>query len=140
MYGIPEFRLPKQLVGREIDTVRKLGVEIETDMVMGKVLSLDEIMEDGGFDAVFVGSGAGLPSFLHIPGENLNGVFSANEFLTRTNLMRAYDFPNSDTPIHVGRDVAVVGGGNVAMDAARCAKRLGAEHVYICLLYTSRCV
>lgn len=131
MYGIPEFRLPKQLVGREIDTVRKLGVEIETDMVMGKVLSLDEIMEDGGFDAVFVGSGAGLPSFLHIPGENLNGVFSANEFLTRTNLMRAYDFPNSDTPIHVGRDVAVVGGGNVAMDAARCAKRLGAEHVYI---------
>ena len=98
---------------------------------MGKVLSLDEIMEDGGFDAVFVGSGAGLPSVLHIPGENLNGVFSANEFLTRTNLMRAYDFPNSDTPIHVGRDVAVVGGGNVAMDAARCAKRLGAEHVYI---------
>ena len=131
MYGIPEFRLPKALVSREIDTVRQPGVEIQTDMVMGKVLSLDEILEDEGYDAIFVGSGAGLPSFMHMPGENLNGVFSANEFLTRTNLMRAYDFPGSDTPIHVGKRVAVVGGGNVAMDAARCARRLGADEVYI---------
>jgi len=131
MYGIPEFRLPKALVAREIDTVRQLGVEIQTDMVMGKVLSLDEILEDEGYDAIFVGSGAGLPSFMHMPGENLNGVFSANEFLTRTNLMRAYDFPGSDTPIHAGKKVAVVGGGNVAMDAARCARRLGADEVYI---------
>lgn len=130
MYGIPEFRLPKGLVQREIDMVKALGVKIVTDMVIGKVLSLDELKEQG-YEAIFIGSGAGLPQFLGIPGENLNGVYSANEFLTRTNLMKAYKFPEWDTPIKVGRSVAVVGGGNVAMDAARCAKRLGAEHVYI---------
>jgi len=131
MYGIPEFRLPKELVQKEIDNVRQLGVEIKTNMVIGRVLSLDELMEDEGFDAVFIGTGAGLPSFMGIPGENLNGVYSANEFLTRINLMKAYKFPEYDTPIKVGRNVAVVGGGNVAMDAARSAKRLGAENVYI---------
>ena len=131
MYGIPEFRLPKDLVRREIETVKSLGVRIETDMVMGKVLSLEELRKDYGFDAIFVGAGAGLPSFLRIPGENLNGVYSANEFLTRTNLMKAYTFPEADTPIFVGEKVAVVGGGNVAMDAARCAKRLGAQEVTI---------
>jgi len=131
MYGIPEFRLPKDLVQKEIDNVRKLGVDIKTNMVIGRVLSLDELMEDEGFDAVFIGTGAGLPSFMGIPGENLNGVYSANEFLTRINLMKAYKFPEYDTPIKVGKNVAVVGGGNVAMDAARSAKRLGAENVYI---------
>ena len=130
MYGIPEFRLPKALVQKEIDTVKKLGVKIMTNMVIGKVLSLDELMEEG-YEAIFVGSGAGLPSFMGIPGENLNGVYSANEFLTRINLMKAYKYPECDTPVKVGRSVAVVGGGNVAMDAARCAKRLGAEKVYI---------
>lgn len=130
MYGIPEFRLPKALVQKEIDTVRKLGVNIMTNMVIGKVLSLDELAKEG-FEAVFIGSGAGLPSFMGIPGENLNGVYSANEFLTRINLMKAYKFPESDTPVRVTKNVAVVGGGNVAMDAARCAKRLGAENVYI---------
>ncbi|MCX8129245.1 MAG: NADPH-dependent glutamate synthase [Clostridia bacterium] len=130
MYGIPEFRLPKALVQKEIDTVRQLGVEIKTNMVIGKVLSLDELIEEG-YEAVFIGSGAGLPSFMGIPGENLNGVYSANEFLTRINLMKAYKFPDCDTPVKVGRNVAVVGGGNVAMDAARSAKRLGAENVYI---------
>lgn len=132
MYGIPEFRLPKALVQKEIDALRQLGVEIMTNMVIGKVLSVDELMAEG-FEAVFIGSGAGLPSFMGIPGENLNGVYSANEFLTRINLMRAYKFPDCDTPVKVGRSVAVVGGGNVAMDAARCAKRLGAENV--CVLY-----
>jgi len=130
MYGIPEFRLPKKLVQREIDTVRKLGVEIKTNMVIGKSITVDELMEEG-FEAIFIGSGAGLPSFMGIPGENLNGVYSANEFLTRINLMKAYLYPQVDTPIKVGKNVAVVGGGNVAMDAARCAKRLGAENVYI---------
>jgi glutamate synthase (NADPH/NADH) small chain len=130
MYGIPEFRLPKALVQKEIDTVRNLGVNIMTNMVIGKVFSLDELME-GGYEAIFIGSGAGLPSFMGIPGENLNGVYSANEFLTRINLMKAYRYPDCDTPVKVGRSVAVVGGGNVAMDAARCAKRLGAEKVYI---------
>ena len=130
MYGIPEFRLPKALVQKEIDSVRQLGVEIMTNMVIGKVLSLDELAEEG-FKAVFVGSGAGLPSFMKIPGENLNGVYSANEFLTRINLMKAYKFPETDTPVRVTNSVAVVGGGNVAMDAARCAKRLGAQNVYI---------
>ncbi len=130
MYGIPEFRLPKALVQKEIDSVRKLGVEIMTNMVIGKVLSLDELYEEG-YEAIFVGSGAGLPSFMGMPGENLNGVYSANEFLTRINLMKAYKFPETDTPVKVGRQVAVVGGGNVAMDAARCAKRLGAKTVYI---------
>ncbi len=130
MYGIPEFRLPKALVQREIETVRQLGVNIMTNMVIGKVLSLDELKEEG-YEAIFVGSGAGLPSFMGIPGENLNGVYSANEFLTRVNLMKAYRFPDADTPVRVTKNVAVVGGGNVAMDAARCAKRLGAENVYI---------
>ncbi len=130
MYGIPEFRLPKALVQKEIETVKNLGVEIRTNMVIGKVLSIDDLKEEG-YKAVFIGSGAGLPSFMGIPGENLNGVYSANEFLTRINLMSAYKFPNADTPVYVGKNVAVVGGGNVAMDAARSAKRLGAEKVYI---------
>ncbi|NLY19523.1 MAG: NADPH-dependent glutamate synthase [Clostridiaceae bacterium] len=130
MYGIPEFRLPKELVQKEIDNVRKLGVEIKTNMVIGKSITVDELMEEG-YEAIFIGSGAGLPSFMGIPGENLNGVYSANEFLTRINLMKAYLYPQVDTPIKAGKNVAVVGGGNVAMDAARCAKRLGAENVYI---------
>ena len=130
MYGIPEFRLPKSLVQSEIDTVRKLGVDIMTNMVIGKSITVDELNEEG-FEAVFIGSGAGLPSFMNIPGENLNGVYSANEFLTRINLMKAYLYPQVDTPVKVGKNVAVVGGGNVAMDAARSAKRLGAENVYI---------
>lgn len=130
MYGIPEFRLPKALVQKEIDSLRQMGVEIKTNMVIGKVFSLDELIEEG-YEAMFIGSGAGLPSFMGIPGENLNGVYSANEFLTRINLMKAYKFPECDTPVKVGRNVAVVGGGNVAMDAARSAKRMGAEKVYI---------
>lgn len=130
MYGIPEFRLPKALVQEEIKTVKNLGVDIRTNMVIGKVLSIDDLREEG-YKAVFIGSGAGLPSFMNIPGENFNGVYSANEFLTRINLMSAYKFPNTDTPVYVGKNVAVVGGGNVAMDAARSAKRLGAENVYI---------
>jgi glutamate synthase (NADPH/NADH) small chain len=130
MYGIPEFRLPKDLVKKEIDMVKKLGVEIKTNMVIGKVYTLDELMNEG-YEAIFIGSGAGLPSFMGIEGENLNGVYSANEFLTRINLMKAYKFPDCDTPVWVGNSVAVVGGGNVAMDAARSAKRLGAEKVYI---------
>ena len=131
VYGIPEFRLPKALVRREIETVQALGVKIEPNMVIGRCISLDELMEEEGFDAVYVGSGAGLPNFQKIPGENLNGVYSANEFLTRVNLMKAYRFPETDTPVRVAESVAVVGGGNVAMDAARCAKRLGAKNVYI---------
>lgn len=130
MYGIPEFRLPKALVQKEIQTVKDLGVNIQTNMVIGKVLTIDDLKSEG-YKAVFIGSGAGLPSFMSIPGENLNGVYSANEFLTRINLMSAYKFPDTDTPVFVGRNVAVVGGGNVAMDAARSAKRLGAENVYI---------
>ena len=131
VYGIPEFRLPKALVRREISKLEEMGVSIKTDMVIGRCISLDELMSDEGFDAVFVGSGAGLPRFQNIPGENLCGVYSANEFLTRINLMKAYTFPETDTPIKVGKSAAIVGGGNVAMDAARCAKRLGAETVYI---------
>ncbi len=130
MYGIPEFRLPKALVQQEIQTVKDLGVDIQTNMVIGRVLSIEDLKEEG-YKAVFIGSGAGLPSFMGIPGENYNGVYSANEFLTRINLMGAYKFPNTDTPVFVGKNVAVVGGGNVAMDAARSAKRLGAENVYI---------
>ena len=129
-YGIPEFRLPKDLVAKEIETVEKLGVNIETNVIVGRSVTIDELMEQG-YQAVFVGSGAGLPRFLNIPGENLLGVYSANEFLTRVNLMKAYKFPESPTPIKVGKKVAVVGAGNVAMDAARTAKRLGAEEVYI---------
>ncbi|MCR4718559.1 MAG: NADPH-dependent glutamate synthase [Firmicutes bacterium] len=129
VYGIPEFRLPKAIVQKEIDGLIALGVKIETNMVIGKVLSIDELLESG-FDAIFIGSGAGLPKFMGIPGENLNGVYSANEFLTRVNLMKAYK-EGSKTPIKNSKRVAVVGGGNVAMDAARCAKRLGADEVYI---------
>lgn len=129
VYGIPEFRLPKSIVQKEIDGLKALGVKIETNMVIGKVLSVDELFSMG-YDAVFIGSGAGLPRFMNIKGENLKGVFSANEVLTRVNLMKAYK-NNADTPIMHAKNVAVVGGGNVAMDAARCAKRLGAENVYI---------
>ena len=131
VYGIPEFRLPKDIVKTEIAKLEKLGVKIHTDMVIGKVLSIDELLTDEGFDAVFVGTGAGLPSFMKIEGEDLNGVYSANEFLTRINLMKAYRFPEFDTPIYMGKNVVIVGGGNVAMDAARSAKRLGAENVSI---------
>ena len=130
VYGIPEFRLPKSIVQKEIESLQELGVKIETNMVIGKVLSIDELMEDFGFEAIFIGSGAGLPKFMGIPGENLKGVFSANEVLTRVNLMKAY-LDDADTPIKESKNVVVVGGGNVAMDAARCAKRLGAENVYI---------
>lgn len=127
VYGIPEFRLPKErIVAREIDAVKRLGVEIETDVIVGRTVTVDALLDDEGFDAVFIGSGAGLPRFMGIPGENLNGVVSANEFLTRTNLMHAYDAAY-DTPIYVGQRVVVVGGGNVAMDAVRTARRLGAE-------------
>ena len=129
MYGIPEFRLPKKIVEREIEGLKKLGVKILTNMVIGKVLSVDEIMQMG-YKAVFIGSGAGLPQFLGIEGEGSIGVYSANEFLTRINLMKAY-LPDYDTPINKAKNVAVIGGGNVAMDAARSAKRLGAENVYI---------
>ncbi|MBU5437932.1 NADPH-dependent glutamate synthase [Tissierella sp. MSJ-40] len=130
VYGIPEFRLPKEtVVKHEIENLKKLGVKIETNVIVGRTITIDEIMEKEGFEAVFIGSGAGLPKFMGIPGENLNGVFSANEFLTRNNLMKAFK-EDYDTPIKVGKKVAVVGGGNVAMDAARTAKRLGAE-VYI---------
>ena len=129
VYGIPEFRLPKAIVANEITKLEAQGVEVMTNMVIGRVLSIDELFEMG-YEAVFVGSGAGLPMFMNIPGESLNGVFSANEYLTRTNLMKAYT-EEADTPIIKSKAVAVVGGGNVAMDAARCAMRLGAEHVYI---------
>lgn len=131
MYGIPEFRLPKAIVQREIDYLKKLGVDIQLNVVVGRTVTIEELMNQEGYQAVFVGSGAGLPYFLNIPGENLNGVYSANEFLTRTNLMRAYMFPKWDTPIHIGKRVAVVGAGNVAMDSARTALRLGAEEVHI---------
>ncbi len=130
VYGIPEFRLPKSIVAKEVDTLKALGVKIETNMVIGRVISIDELMDDYGFEAVFIGTGAGLPRFMNIPGENLCGVYSANEFLTRINLMKAYK-NDASTPIMHAKKVAVVGGGNVAMDAARCAKRLGAEDVYI---------
>ncbi|MBQ4234999.1 MAG: NADPH-dependent glutamate synthase [Firmicutes bacterium] len=130
VYGIPEFRLPKSIVQKEVEGLKALGVKVETNVVVGKTLSVDELFDDYGFEAVFIGSGAGLPAFMKIPGENLNGVYSANEFLTRINLMKAYK-EGSDTPIKKSMKVAVVGGGNVAMDAARCAKRLGAEEVSI---------
>ena len=130
-YGIPEFRLPKtKVVAAEIENVKKLGVEIETDVVVGRTLTIDDMMDKEGYEAVFIGSGAGLPRFMGIPGENLNGVVSANEFLTRANLMKAYD-DTYDTPIYTGRKVVVVGGGNVAMDAVRTAARLGAESVIV---------
>ncbi len=129
VYGIPEFRLPKAIVQKEIDGLTAMGVDIETDMVIGKVLTIDELFA-AGYEAVFIGSGAGLPRFMNIPGESLKGVYSANEYLTRINLMKAY-LPDSKTPVRRGKKVCVVGGGNVAMDAARCALRLGAEEVSI---------
>lgn len=129
VYGIPEFRLPKSIVQHEVDNLKAMGVKIETNVVIGRTIEVDELFEQG-FEAIFIGSGAGLPRFMNIPGENLKGVYSANEFLTRVNLMKAYR-EGSDTPIKNSKNVAVVGGGNVAMDAARCAKRLGAENVYI---------
>lgn len=131
MYGIPEFRLPKAVVQAEIENLKKLGVEVQVNSVVGRFATIDELMQKEGFDAVFIGTGAGLPHFMRIPGENACGVYSANEFLTRTNLMKAYLFPHYDTPIRVGRKVAVLGGGNVAMDAARTALRLGAEESWI---------
>jgi glutamate synthase (NADPH/NADH) small chain len=130
IYGIPEFRLPKDVVKREVDYVKALGVKIETDVVIGRTITIDDLFEDG-FEAVYVASGAGLPMFMRIPGENLNGVYSANEWLTRINLMKAYQFPEWDTPVKRGKKVAVVGAGNVAMDAVRSALRLGAEKASI---------
>jgi glutamate synthase (NADPH/NADH) small chain len=130
MYGIPEFRLPKEIVRREIDALRRMGVKIEVNKVIGQIFTVDDLFAQG-FDAVFIGTGAGLPWFLNVPGENLNGVYSANEFLTRTNLMRAFRFPEYDTPIKVGKRAVTVGGGNVAMDSARTALRLGAEESII---------
>lgn len=129
VYGIPEFRLPKSIVQAEIDNLAAMGVNIVTNAVIGRAMSVDELFDEG-YEAVFIGSGAGLPMFMHIPGENLLGVYSANEYLTRINLMKAY-LPEYDTPIKRAKRVAVVGGGNVAMDAARCAKRMGADEVYI---------
>jgi glutamate synthase (NADPH/NADH) small chain len=131
MYGIPEFRLPKAIVKQEVDYLRRLGVKIDLNCVVGQGITIDELLNEEGFNAVFVGVGAGLPNFMTVPGENLGGVYSANEYLTRSNLMKAYAFPDYDTPVVRGRNVCVVGGGNVAMDAARTARRLGAEHVYI---------
>ncbi|TET74474.1 MAG: NADPH-dependent glutamate synthase, partial [Dehalococcoidia bacterium] len=130
MYGIPEFRLPKEIVQAEVEYVKSLGVEIRLDSVVGKIATVDELLEEG-YDAVFLGTGAGLPMFLDVPGENLNGIYSSNEYLTRINLMKAYLFPEYDTPVQAGKRVAVIGGGNVAMDSARCALRLGAKQVYI---------
>jgi len=131
MYGIPEFRLPKEIVQAEVDYICSLGVKLECDVVIGKTITIDELAEEEGFDACFIGTGAGLPYFMNIPGENLNGIYSANEYLTRSNLMKAYLFPEADTPVTKGKHVAVVGGGNVAMDAARTALRMGAENVYV---------
>ena len=131
MYGIPEFRLPKAIVQKEIRRLQALGVNIETNVIVGKTLTVDELLTEMGYAAVYIGTGAGLPSFLGVEGEDLKGVCSANEFLTRINLMKAYRFPKYDTPVYCGKSVAVFGGGNVAMDAARSALRLGAEHVYI---------
>ncbi len=130
MYGIPQFRLPKEIVQNEVKYVTSLGVELNLDSLVGKVITIDELLASG-YDAVFLGTGAGLPMFLNIPGENLNGIYSANEFLTRVNLMKAYRFPEYDTPVRIGHKVAVIGGGNVAMDSARCALRLGADEVSI---------
>jgi glutamate synthase (NADPH/NADH) small chain len=132
VYGIPEFRLPKAIVAQEVDYVQSLGVELKVSRVIGKTFTLDDL-KDEGYQAFFIGTGAGLPYFLEVPGENLNGIYSANEFLTRSNLMKAYLFPRYDTPLKVGQSVAVIGGGNVAMDSARTALRLGAKEV--CLVY-----
>ncbi len=132
VYGIPEFRLPKKIVQAEVDYVKRLGVKFHSDALIGRLFTIEELFQKG-FDAIFIGSGAGLPLFLGVPGENLGGIYSANEFLIRVNMMKSYRFPESDTPIKVGKKVAVIGGGNVAMDSARCALRLGAEHV--CIIY-----
>jgi len=129
-YGIPEFRLPKDIVQAEVDYVVSMGLELKLDSVIGKIATVDDLLENG-YHAVFLGTGAGLPMFMNIPGENLNGIYSANEFLTRVNLMKAYLFPEYDTPVKIGKKVAVIGGGNVAMDSARCALRIGADEVYI---------
>ena len=131
IYGIPEFRLPKAIVQTEVDTLEKMGVKFEMNSVIGRTITIDELFEEEGFDTVFIGTGAGLPYFMNIEGESLMGVYSANEYLTRANLMKSYDFPNNDTPIQNSKNVVVVGGGNVAMDSARTALRLGAENVYI---------
>jgi len=133
VYGIPEFRLPKKIIREQVDYMRAMGVEFETDVVVGRTVTIDELLEEEGFDAVFIGTGAGLPQFMGIPGEHLNGVYSANEFLTRINLMHAYEFPKFDEPIvdFRGKDVAVIGGGNTALDAIRSALRLGARHAYV---------
>ena len=131
MYGIPPFRLPKDIVQYEIKNLERLGVKIIPNAIIGKTFTIADLMHEEGFAAIYIGTGAGLPHFMHIPGENLNGVYAANEFLTRVNLMGAYKFPQVATPVYVGKKVAVVGGGNVAMDAARTSMRLGAEHVYI---------
>jgi glutamate synthase (NADPH/NADH) small chain len=136
VYGIPEFRLPKAIVRREVEYIEKLGAKLVTNFVVGKTRTVEDLMKEG-FDVVFLGTGAGLPYFMNIPGENLNGVYSANEFLTRSNLMKAYRFPEYDTPVKVGKQVAVVGGGNVAMDSVRTAMRLGADDVY-CVYRRSR--
>jgi glutamate synthase (NADPH/NADH) small chain len=130
VYGIPEFRLPKQIVQTEIDYITKLGVEFQPDYLIGRIFTVEELFKQG-YEAVFIGTGAGLPKFLCVPGENLNGIYSANEFLIRVNLMKSYNFPQSKTPIRVGKRVAVIGGGNVALDSARCALRLGADKVMI---------
>ena len=130
MYGIPQFRLPKEIVQAEVQYIQKLGVDIHLDNMIGKLYTVQELF-DNGFKAVFIGSGAGLPNFLNLHGENLSGIYSANEFLIRTNLMKAYRFPEYDTPLNIGNKVAVIGGGNVAMDSARCSLRLGAEEVHI---------
>jgi len=130
MYGIPQFRLPKEIVQAEVQYIKKLGVDIHLDNMIGKLYTVQELFDEG-YESVFIGSGAGLPRFLNLPGENLSGIYSANEFLIRTNLMKAYRFPEYDTPINIGEKVAVIGGGNVAMDAARCSLRLGAEEVHI---------
>jgi glutamate synthase (NADPH/NADH) small chain len=130
-YGIPEFRLPRYILDLETERIKALGVEIRTNFVIGKTATIDELFGEWGFSAVFLGTGAGTPTFMGIPGENLSGVYSANEFLTRVNLMRAYSFPEYDTPIKIGKQVAVIGGGNTAMDAVRTSKRLGAEKAYL---------
>jgi len=134
VYGIPEFRLPKAIVAAEIETIKKMGAEIKLDMLIGKTRTIDQLLEDDGFDAIFIGTGAGLPMFLNLPGENLNGISSANEFLTRVNLMKAYR-DDYDTPVKVGKNVAVIGAGNVAMDAARSAKRVGGEDTEVSIVY-----
>ncbi|MEM2987777.1 MAG: FAD-dependent oxidoreductase, partial [Candidatus Bathyarchaeia archaeon] len=133
VYGIPEFRLPKSIVQAEVDYIKKLGVELKFGYLIGRTFTIPELLKDRGFDAVFIGTGAGLPQFLGVPGENLGGIYSANEFLIRVNLMKSYAFPEYDTPIRIGKHVVVIGGGNVAMDSARSALRLGAEQV--CIVY-----